>query len=89
MMVKIPATAVGKRQGSFKGTDGNTVESFTGNISQDNGSVIGEIRLTKEQYEAWEAGRNYMITGNLNKGNNGLYLQILQITPEPPGKATN
>lgn len=87
MRVQIIVQAVGKGRNIFKNKDGQTVESRYGNFSQDGGAIVDTLRLTQEQFDAWEPGRTYIVKANLAKSHsNGLYLQVLDIVPDQPGK---
>lgn len=78
------ATAIGKRQSTFKNEAGESITSYIGNASQNNGELVTEIKLNKSQFDAWDAGHNYRITCKYGKSRNGGgYLQILDISSEP------
>ena len=56
--------------------------SWVANIAQKNGMIIDTLRLSKEQYESIEAGKNYMINAEYGKNNTGAgYLRVLSILP--------
>lgn len=86
MQITAKLQAIGKRKSSWKNAEGQTIESLFGNYSQDGGSIVDELRLQEHQFETWEAGRTYVVRGNLLKGRSGLYLQVVEVTQEPPVK---
>lgn len=86
MQISAKVQAIGKRKNSWKNAEGQMIDSLFGNFSQDNGAIIDELRLQENQFEAWETGRTYTVRGNLLKGRSGLYLQVVEIVQEPPGK---
>lgn len=86
MQITAKVQAIGKRKNSWKNAEGQTIESLIGNYSQEDGSIIDELRLQANQFEAWEAGRTYVVRGNLLKGRSGLYLQVVELTPAPSVK---
>ncbi|MBE7727481.1 MAG: hypothetical protein E7244_24810 [Enterocloster citroniae] len=86
MQISATLQAIGKRKSSWKNAEGQTIESLFGTYSQDGGSLVDELRLQEQQFGAWEAGRTYVVRGNLLKGRSGLYLQVVEVTPAPPVK---
>lgn len=78
--------AVGKRMYVVKNEAGEPITIYIGNASQNNGEVITEVRLNKEQYDSWETGHDYRVTCKYGKGRNGGYLQILDVSPVQQGK---
>lgn len=86
MDVIMKVKAIGKGKNNWKNKDGQMVESLYGNFSQNNGALVDTLRLTPAQFEAWVAGTTYNVSATLAKSrSNGLYLQILDITPEQKG----
>jgi len=86
MQLQAVVTAIGKRTSVFKNEAGECITSYTGNASQNNGEIITEVRLSKEQYESWTTGLDYRISCKYGKGRNGGYLQIIEILPMQQGK---
>lgn len=86
MQLQALVTAIGKRTSVFKNEAGESITSYTGNAAQNNGEIITEVRLNKEQFETWTTGLDYRITCKYGKGRNGGYLQIMEISPMQQGK---
>ena len=86
MLLQAVLTAIGKRISVFKNEAGDSITSYTGNAAQNNGEIITEVKLSKEQYDSWETGHDYRVTCRYGKGRNGGYLQILDVSPVQQGK---
>lgn len=50
MQLQAVVTAIGKRKSVFKNEAGESITSYTGNASQNNGEIITEVRLSKDFY---------------------------------------
>lgn len=86
MLLQSLLTAIGRRISVFKNEAGEPVTVYIGNASQNNGEIITEVRLNKEQYDSWERGHEYRVTCKYGKGRTGGYLQILDVSPVQQGK---
>lgn len=87
MHVQMRVQAVGKSRNSWRNKYDQAVDSLSGNFSQNGGALVDTLRLTQKQFDAWETDQSYLVKANLAKSHsNGLYLQVLDIVPDQPGK---
>ena len=80
MRVKATINVIGKVSKPWKDLEGKEHLSYSANIMQCNGEVIDTIRLTREQFDTVESGKNYTLTADYGTGKNGAYLKIVDIT---------
>lgn len=81
MRVKAIVHVLGKYTNSWKDKETNAERvSHIANIMQENGTIIDTLRLNVDQYNVVEAGKIYTISADYAKGQNGAYLNIIDIT---------
>jgi hypothetical protein len=62
-------------------TDSNGVEHmlFMLNYQQDNGQLVGQLRVPEEVANSVEAGKEYFLEANYGVGKNGGYIRVIGI----------
>ncbi|MBQ9699176.1 MAG: hypothetical protein IJV71_00995 [Lachnospiraceae bacterium] len=80
MIIQIKITVVGKVTDTWKGDDGTERPSYKVNYIQDNGIIIGQLKVSEEIYNSIEAGKEYSLSGTYNIGKNGGYVCITGIS---------
>lgn len=81
MRVKAIFHVLGKYTNSWKDKETNAERvSYIVNIMQENGTIIDKLRLNADQYNVVEAGKIYTLSADYEKGQNGAYMSIIDIT---------
>lgn len=79
MYLSANLTVIGKVVSAYTDASGNPKNAYSLNIIQEQGRVIGSVRVSADQFQSVEENQNYVFKFSSGTGRNGLYLKLLEI----------
>lgn len=81
MILNIEGNLIGKNAVPYVDKNTGTEKfSYTANIAQENGSIIGSLSISKEIFEILESGENYVFKAVDSRGVRGLFIRVVGVT---------
>ena len=84
MKVSIEIIVLGKVQSTWE-KDGKILEIPKLNYSQDDGQIVGQLKVPAEVYNSVEVAKKYVLEATYGVGKNGGYLTVIGLNGNVKG----